>query len=490
MAISSPTPSRQIISGTVWIFLAEALLLPTGILTAAFLTRQLGPAGYGLLTIAATLVAWVEWSITSVFTRTTIKFVSETEDWRPVGATVLQLHLAVGVVAMLLIGILAAPIATWLEEPRIANYLRLFALDVPLFCLGYAHRSILVGVGQFTSRALATACRWISRLILILLLVGLGLSVSGAILGNIGASIAELVICRFYIRPSLIARSTFPMRRLLSYAIPLFFFALTMRLFEKVDLFALKALGGTTAQVGFYGAAQNLALIPGIFSLSFTPLLLSTLTRILFQGDRELAKEIARHSMRAVLILLPIAGITAGAAREIVALIFGAAFSPAAPLLALLIFGAVALAMISVTTAILTAVGKPNWTFLLTGPLLPLAIAGHWLLIPKIGAIGAATVTTLFAGLGALITVASVYRLWRVLPPAKTLGRSVLVAGVVYALAVSWHAPGLLVLLKLCVLFLLIPLLLLVLGECSSTEIATIRSFVLPLAKLRFSQRD
>lgn len=478
------------VSGTVWIFLAEALLLPTGILTAAFLTRQLGPEGYGLLTLAATFIAWIEWSITSVFTRTTIKFVGETEDWRPVGATVLRLHLLIGVGAVLFVWFLATPIASFLNEPSITNYLRLFALDVPLFCLGYAHRSILVGVGKFTHRAIATAGRWISRLILIMVLVGLGLSVSGAILGNIGASIVELIICRFYIRPPLVTRATFPMRRLLSYAIPLFLFALAMRLYEKLDLFALKALGGTTAQAGFYGAAQNLALIPGIFSLSFTPLLLSTLTRTLFQGDQDLAKEIARNGMRAVLILLPVAGLTAGASSEIVTLIFGAAFLPSAPLLALLMFGAVALAMISVTTAILTAAGKPNWTFALTSPMLPLAIAGHGLLIPKLGAIGAAAVTTLFASVGALVTVMSVYRLWDVLPPFKTLVRSVIISAIAYALAASWHTPGLFLLLKLLAIALLIPLVLLALGEFDADELAAARSFVAPLMKYRFSQRD
>lgn len=47
------------LDGTLWIFLSEALVLPTGLLTAAFLTRRLGPEGYGLLTLASVLVAWM-----------------------------------------------------------------------------------------------------------------------------------------------------------------------------------------------------------------------------------------------------------------------------------------------------------------------------------------------------------------------------------------------------------------------------------------------
>ena len=477
--MSSSAPSkRHMLGGTIRIFLAEALLLPTGILTAAFLTRKLGAEGYGLFTLAATIVSWVGWSLTSIFTRATIKFVGETEDWRPVGATVLRLHLWVGGGAMLLIWLLADGVAMLLREDAIAGYLRLFALDIPLFCLAYAHRSILVGVGGFSQRAIATASRWMARLVLILLLVEMGISIWGAILGSVGASLVELVICRFYIRPSLFARSNFPVQKLWDYGVPLFLFALSMRLYEKLDLFALKILGGTAAQAGFYGAAQNLSLIPGIFSLAFAPLLLSTLTRTLYAGDRIAAKKISRDAMRAVFLMLPFAGMTAGAAPEIVRLIFGKAFLPAAPLLAVLIFGALALAMISITTAILTAAGKPDWTFILTAPLLPLAIVGYRWLIPQLGAIGASIVFTSCASLGALVTVLAVYRLLQVLPPHQTIWRTILVCGLAHAIATYWSVVGFWLVLKLLAIAFVILLALLLLGEFTKSEISSISSMI------------
>lgn len=469
-------PGRQMLEGTVRVFLAEALIVPTGLLTAAFLTRRLGPEGYGLLTLAGTVVAWMEWTVTSAFARATIKFVGAAEDWRPVGATLMRLHLMASGGATLLIWLVAGPIAILLREPVLAAYLRLFALDIPLFTLAQLHRNILIGVGGFSQRALASAGRWMARLLLVFFLVGLGLSVPGAILSSIGASLVDLAIGRFYIRPPLFHSSTFPKQRLWGYALPLSLFALSMRLYERLDLLALKGLGGTAAQAGIYGAAQNLSLALGIFSLSFSPLLLSTLSRMLRTGESHLAKVMGRNAMRAVIGLLPFAGLTAGAAREIVGLVFGPPFSPAAPLLALLIFGALALTMISVTTAILTAGGKPGWTFALAGPLVPLAIAGHLLLIPRLGAIGASLVTTLFAHLGALATVVAVYRLWQILPPAATVWRSTLLCGVAYALAVLWPTPGLLVLLKLPVVGLIIGLLFLVMGEFSAGEIALVRS--------------
>lgn len=473
---SSGSSPQRILDGTILVFLSELLMLPTGIITAGFLTRRLGSGDYGLWTLAVTLVTWIEWGVTSVFSRATIKVVGDADDWRPVAAVVLRLHLGVSLAVTLALWLLATPIAALFKEPTLASYLRLMALDVPVFSLAFAHRHILIGIGGFRQRAYASAGRWIARMLLIVLFVALGFLVTGAILGCIGASLVELTLCRFYIRPSLFCRSTFPARQLWDYALPLFLFGLTLRFYDKLDLFALKALGGTAAQAGFYGAAQNLALLPGIFAVSYSPLLLSTLTRTLRDGRLDEAREMGRKSLRVVLWMLPFAGMAAGIASEIVRLIFGSHFLPAAPLLSVLIFGALGLVMLSVTTSILIAVGKPGWTLGLMGPLIPIAVVGHLLLIPRFGAVGAACVSAFVAGLGGLASVAAVYRLWRILPPAATLWRSLLIGGVAYVFCALWHTPHLWLLLKLPAVTLLILLMFLALGEFSTDEVAPLRS--------------
>jgi len=473
---ASSHPGRHIVDGTFRIFLAEALILPTGLVTFIFLTRRFGPEGYGLYTLAAVLVAWTEWGISSIFSRATVKFVSEAADWRSVGTVVIRIHLAVSVSAALIFFVLANPVASLLNEPVLANYLRLFALDIPLFSLAYARRNVLIGIGGFRQRALMSAGRWLARLVLIVLLVELGLSVPGAILGSIGASVVELVIGRFYIRLSPFRSSTFPARRLFTYSVPLALLALSMGLYSKLDLLMLKLLGSTTNQAGIYGAAQNLSIVPGIFAHSFSPLLLSTLSRMLRDGDGHLARKIGRDAIRSVTWLLPFAGMTAGASKEIVDLILGPLFMPTAPLLSLLIFASLALVMISVATAILTAAGKPGLTLVLTGPIVPMAIIGHLLLIPRLGAIGAALVTTMFASFSALVTVLAIYKVWGVLPPLATVVRSTLICGIAFALADLWVTPGFLLILKLTVIVFFIVLVFYMMGEFSTGEIAFIRS--------------
>ena len=478
-ASTTATAGRNFASGTFWVFLAEALMFPTGLVTAGILTRNLGQDGYGVLTLVSVLVSWVEWTITSIFARTAVKFVSDADDWQPVGSAIAQLHFLIGAAATVVLWIFAAPIANLFDIPDFVGYLRLFALDIPIFCLAYAHRQILVGRGLFQVRAVASAGRWLMRLAIIAALVEFaGWSIEGAIIGSLGASVVELVIGRWFVRPPLLRRSGYAPQQLFGYALPLFLFATSLRLFDKLDLFMLKILGGTVAQAGVYGAAQNLAFVPGIFALSFSPLLLSTLNRSLRSGELVSAKQIGSNSVRITISLLPFAALAAAAAVSIVSVVYGQEFSVAGPVLAVLIFGAMGLVMISVVTAILTAAGRPNLTAALVAPMLPISAVGYVLFVPIYGEMGACWVNAGTAGLGAIACLVALHRIWQVSVPMGTFVRSAIAGLIVYQLGDWWITPDPSLVIKLLVLSGVIPLLLVCLGELSRSELQFVGSFV------------
>jgi O-antigen/teichoic acid export membrane protein len=467
----------ELFGGTARIFAAEALLVPVGVATAAFLSRRFGPEGYGLWTLACALVVWVESNVAAALSRPSIKLVGETNGHASVGAAVLRLYTAVGVGLALLLWAASPALAAALGEPELSGYLRLLSLDVPLFCAAQAHRNLIVGAGLFRERATLSAARWAARLLLVVVFVEASGSLKGALWGSICASAVELFVCRRYARPRLFGRvrregggDGYTARRLLAYALPLIASALCVSLHNRLDLIMLKALGGTSAEAGVYGVAQNLALLPSLVSFSFAPVLLSTLSRALRDGDAEAARRDARQAMRAVLLLLPLASVTAGAAPEIVGLIFGAEFVAAAPPLRLLIFGSLALLMLAVTSCVLTAAGKPRWTLHVALPLVACAAVGHSVLIPRAGATGAAFVTASTACAAALVTVGLVRRLWRVAPPAATLWRSGFVSVLVYKLTAFLPGQGFLVVPKLLAALVLALLALLLSGEFAARE--------------------
>lgn len=458
--------------GTIWTFLAEALILPTGLISAAYLTRALGPDGYGLFSLAATLISFAGVAATSLLARGSIKLVSEADDWQPVATAILRVHFACGIATTLVVIFLARPIAILLDEPRLTFYLILVSLEPLLFMLARAHRSVLIGVGRFREQAVPIAARSVTRLLLIVVLVESGLSISGAMLGIAGATLIELVIYRGYIRPPFVPASTYPTRNVWNQSTPIFFSAICLALFSRVDLLALTSLGLPAREAGYYGAAQNLAIIPGLFAVSFTPLLLSTLSTMWRNGEHENARIMSREAMRLVLGMLPFAAMASGAAHEVVVLIFGAGFAPAGPILAWLIFGKVAAVLIAIAIVIWIVAERPGLSTVLAGPMLALGIAGHLLLIPRFGSIGAAWVTTALEIAGALTALFIVYRLRRVLPPTPTVIRTLLVAGAAWFAAALWPASGLWVVAKLGVIALGIAVGYALLGEFSAKEIA------------------
>jgi O-antigen/teichoic acid export membrane protein len=252
-----------------------------------------------------------------------------------------------------------------------------------------------------------------------------------------------------------------------------------------MDLFMLKILGGTARDAGIYSAAQSLSLLPGLFSLTFSSLLLATLSRYLADRQPDRAKDLVQDAMRVTLWLIPIAAIIVGAAPEIVEIVFGSAFSPAVSLLSLLIVGGVANVMFTLALTVMTADGHPGRTVLFSVPFIPLALVGHLIMIPRFGQLGAAIVTVGVSLLSASVAVRSISIPWKVLPPLGTFLRSVVIALVLGIVSMYWPTPGVFVFVKLIALGTFGFLSYWWTGEFRQDEIAVVRSLVLPKSEVR-----
>jgi O-antigen/teichoic acid export membrane protein len=455
----------RIAAGTTWVFLAEALIVPTGLLTVGYLTRRLGPSDYGVYSLAVAMITWLEWGCSAPFARAGVRLVGAAPDWRPVASLVVRTQLAIGSATALGLWLVAPWVATVLDEPRLSSVLRLFALDLPLFALAQGHLQILVALSRFRLRALLPLVRWLVRLALIVVGVEAGLAIHGVILGIVGTSLIEVLLARRFVQPALFGRSGVPVQTLFTYAVPLLFSTLCLRVFDRLDLILLKFFAKSDAVLGMYGAAQTLTLAAGLFAVAFSPVLMSTLTRAVRAGDSGYAREISRDGLRCVPLLLPLAGILAGSARDLVPLMFGEEYLPIVPVFQCMAFAGVASVGISVGSAILVAAGRPSWTLRIAAPLPVIALFAHAYVIPRYDAIGAAFVTVLCATAGACMAFAAVHRLWHVtLPTAATIQGAVLaVVGV--AVAGAWSTPGALVIVKLAALGTAFLLLLMASGE-------------------------
>ena len=476
---SSSSSVRHSLHGTLWVMIVEGLTLLLGFFIFIFLGRKLGPGGYGLYSLVAVLMLWIEWSITSIFDKAAIKLISEAEDWGPIATAVVRLQLFVSIIVTFIVILLAGPLAALFQEPALAGYIRLFSLDIPIYCLAQSHKNILDGIAWFRRRAFTTLVRWVAKLALIFLLIQLGLSIKGAIIANIGASVFELALSRFWIRPVFLKSSGYPVRELLvSYGMPLLLQSLSLRLFGRIDLFALKALGGTAEQAGIYSAAQNLSIPVSLVGLSLPVILLSTLSRTLGRGELVLAKKLMVNAMRIVFWVLPVVSLLPWFASDLVRLVLGDKYIHAAPLLSLLCFASLSSIMLSINLTILIASGRAYTTSILTIPMVVCAVAGHLILIPRLGPVGASYVTAAVSTAGALCSTAFVCRLWKILPPLKTVLRSVCVALLGCLTVAWWPAANTLVAVKFLAIVAGCLGLFIASGEFSASDLLLFRSML------------
>lgn len=461
--------------GTFVGMIGEGISLPAALVTAAVLTRGLGPEGYGRFTVAATLVTTLEWILVAVFAKVVIKFVAEAEDWHPVAATAFRTYVLAGAALGGSLWLAAGGIAAALSDPELAGHLRLFALEIPLFTAAMACRNILAGLGGYGQQAMAGAARWLGRMVFIVVFIQLGWAVQGAILGSIGGVLLGFLVGQAFVGRPTFGSAEFPYRRLVQLAVPAFLLLLTVRLFDRVALLVLNALQGAGPEVGFYGAAQNLSMVTGVVAMTVTPILISTVGAARRADNEARAREIVGGALRASIAALPFAAIVAGSSGEVFRLLFGPEFAAAAPLGEWMAFVAVGLVIISVATSLLIAHGRLWGTLWLTGPLLPLSVLGHFVLIPRYGALGAAMVTTVTAFVGAAICVVSAHRVWQVPASFGTLLRSLGFSLAAFWLAAAWPAPGVLVVGKAAVLSVAVVAAFLLTGELSRDEITGLR---------------
>src|SRR4029078_6896530 len=109
------------------------MALPVAFVLAAFLTRELGPSGYGLFALASAVVAWIEWTVGSMLWRAIVLEASRAGHDTRVGSAALQLNLLVGGAAASILW-LAAPSVGWLVgEPALGPPLRLLFVRLPHF---------------------------------------------------------------------------------------------------------------------------------------------------------------------------------------------------------------------------------------------------------------------------------------------------------------------------------------------------------------------
>jgi O-antigen/teichoic acid export membrane protein len=437
------------LTNTIWNLLADLLSLPAGMVIFLFLTRRMGPDGYGIYSIAFSLISWSEYAIIHFYNRAVIKLASSQDDWRPLGSSLLRQLSLVGVGLWLLWSFLAGPVSHLFGDPRLESYLRIYALDIPLTCLALAHRSLLIGSGGFQKTAYSTGASHLTRMVCCVTMVALGYGISGALAGNIACTAVELIVLRCNIRPGFFHADRLPFSRIREYALPIFISSIAMQLLMRLGLFSLKSLGGSASDAGYFSSAVNIAIMPVVLINSAAPLLLMSVSRMEQGRDLRGIQDVLRILLRGFAWALPLVLMVSGSSGPLVRFLLGSEYRPAASLLSVLIWGTYCFGVNGVLNVILTATDRIRMLLYATVPQLILAVPVYGVVVPRWGAHGAALVHVGFAVFGAIGAQVIIRHYWHTGIPLPTLLRSLLVSGLVLGLCRFWTTPSNLILVRL-----------------------------------------
>ncbi len=413
--------------------LAVNTIVPfTGFITSVYLIRVLGADQYGLYALVSIVIIWTETFIAAMTSPVTIKLISEHDSFERTGTLTFQVHLALALITTLGLNLIAPWLADFLHEAMVTPLLRLFSIEIFLFCLSHVHYTALTGLEKYHRRAVVRAVRWISRVILIIIFVQAGWAVWGAVLGNVASVLLELITGRLNIKIPVKFKAThLPIKCYFVWSLPAFLFDISHEIGYKLDLLVLKSAGASLEQASYYAAAQNLAYFPNFIVGATWLFFYSTLLKLI-NGGKHKADSLIIAIYKIWLVLLPVCAIISANAEEICTLVYGQAFRPSATFLSILVFNSVFIILLKFSAAIFMAYNRPWWAGLSLAPLLPLLSIAISVLVPRYGPEAAAWTTFAAFAIAATINTYGLISRLQIKIPFKPSAVNLLLATCAY----------------------------------------------------------
>ncbi len=446
-------------TGAAWQMLGFVCLTGCGYIVAVVLARSFGPVAFGVYGVVYSVLMASEQILRLGVPQALTKLIagSGAADTSKLEATGVMLGLLISLAGFAVLWMIAPWLAEWLKVENGTLLFRIAVLDIPFFGLYRVVVHILNGRRDFRTTGKVTCAYALTRTLGIILLVVTGsLSIEGALLVNVIASLVGLLLLlprtgAQAFQPTLIERA-----QIMALALPILVSDLGIQLLLGVDLWLLSAFSTPLdAELrGDYVAALSLARVPNLLTFVLASVLVPSIARALSTGDRDGAVRLVLGTTRLLtVLLLPCGALIVVNAGELMALFFSESYRPGGRFLALLILAqGLGFTFLGALQAILIGTGDAAIAARRIYIGLAIAVALNVILIPLYGATGAAIAAVLSFAITVLLVAQLVRRRMGVLLETRR-ALLALMASVLIAVA-GWLIPatGLMVLLELTVL--------------------------------------
>jgi len=322
-------------------------------------------------------------------------------------------------------------------------------LAAPIVLL-YAYYAVVIGVmnglQRFRHQATMDMLFATLKVGLTLLLVAVGFGTLGAIAGFL-ATAAVMLGLAWWKLGSLDGREKVTAGQIFSFEWKTLVYAFFLNGLLQVDLQLLKGLlpdsdGGGPDMTGVYAAVQQIAQIPYVATIAVAFVVFPLVSKATFDKDMARARMYVASANR--YIMLALAGavlVMACEASGIVGVIYPAEYGVGAELFSILAVGYLFFAGMVINANIITAAGRPGVSMALFGVALGISAILNVVLVPELGARGAAVGSAIgmasgFAGAGFVV-----FRRFGSFIPLLTLLRGGLALAATWAVA-TYVLPG------------------------------------------------
>lgn len=412
--------TKEVISGASSALILRILGAILSFALSVVLGRLLGASGVGLYFLALSVV-----TVATVLGRvgldnTLLRFTSASAssgDWVAVKGLFVK-SIRYTVVASSLMAILLVVIAPWLSQtlfanPALTDTLRLMAFGIVPTAIFTIVAQMLQGLKR-TRDGIAILSVWAPSFCLagaITLVPTQG--VQGAALSYAIAAVLTVMIAwwRWYkVTPQTEGiLGSFSTKKLLRTSVPLFWVAL----FQLVITFSSTVILGiwsTSADVGIYGAASRLVVLLNFIALAVTSIAAPKFSAMHQQGDMPALSALAKSSTKLLMLAASPAFAILFLVPEKVMGIFGNEFASGARVIVILAAGQLVNIITGPTGNLLMMCGYERLVRNTLAASAFLCMGVSLLLIPQMGAVGAATALAITVCIENLILVTLVWR--------------------------------------------------------------------------------
>lgn len=381
------------------------------------LATLLGPSAYGIFGLVTPFQGVFQILSSGGLPPAIAKYVSEYNalNQKECASHVIYTALKIMIIFGLLFGIimifLIAPfLADFYKKPEALLPFQLIGLIIPFSALVGGLRGAFQGIYKMEYIVYTKGVEQISMILFSTLLVILGLSTFGAVLGSVFAFIVSLIsaiiifkkyLNEYFLNPSLNSKLSFKdeiklANKLIFYAIPVSITALAeMGVYTVCTM--IMGVFLVSSSIGIFTAADPIARLPLIISVSISTTILPAVSEAYATKNKYSLNRYVNNSYKyGMFFVIPACVGIAIFSKEILGLIFftNPTYMQGALSLSILVIGMTFYSIYAISSSIVQGIGNPKipMYFLLLGVVITFLLG--WYLIPIYGIVGGAIATT------------------------------------------------------------------------------------------------